>query len=179
MGMATGGQIAVRRHDDLAGRIKGGAVGGLIAGAVFAMFEMVIAAVQNGGAAFFMPLRMIGAMVLGAEALEPSYELATAAPVGALVHMALSVIFGILFGLALSAIPALGRAAGGLVVAGAVYGLLLWLANFYAIAPPAGWDWFPEGTDKLVQFLAHTVFFGAVLGLYLNRVERRPGEAPR
>ncbi|MGH2382721.1 MAG: hypothetical protein ACRDG7_16090 [Candidatus Limnocylindria bacterium] len=41
------------------------------------------------------------------------------------------------------------------------------------IAPIGGWTWFPEGTNALVQFIAHTFFYGTVLGIYLNSAARR------
>ena len=40
-----------------------GLVGGIIVGIVFAMFEMIVAAIMGDG--FFAPLMMIGAIVLG------------------------------------------------------------------------------------------------------------------
>jgi len=157
-------------HLDTSRWVKQGMLGGVIAGLVFAMFEMVMAALMNGAEAFFMPLGMIGAMVLGSEALDPGYPLATAALAGAAVHMVMSGMFGMVFGLLASAVPALARSTGALVIAASVFGLLLWLVDFYVVAPAAGWDWFPNGTNETVQFLAHAVFFGAVLGLYLDRV---------
>ena len=147
-------------------------IGGLIAGLIFAMFEMVVAALINGASAFFMPLRMIGAMVLGAEALDPGYSLITAGPAGVLVHVVLSALFGAVFGAAVAAVPSVARSTGALVAAAGLYGLLLWLVNFYVVAPVAGWDWFPNGTDEAVQFVAHVVCFGALLGFYLDRVGR-------
>jgi hypothetical protein len=51
-------------------------------------------------------------------------------------------------------------------------GFALWIVNFYVIAPIAGWNWFPDGTDPLVQFVAHTFFFGSALGIYLDRFAR-------
>jgi hypothetical protein len=32
-----------------------------------------------------------------------------------------------------------------------------------------GWTWFPENTNAVVQFVAHTFFYGTVLGFVLNR----------
>ena len=157
-------------HLDTSRWAKQGMVGGIVAGLVFAMFEMVMAALMNGANAFFMPLRMIGAMVLGSEALDPGYSLVTAGLTGAGVHMVMSAVFGMVFGLMVSMVPAIARSTGALVVTASVFGLLLWLVDFYVIAPAAGWDWFPNGTNEIVQFLAHTFFFGTVLGLYLDRV---------
>jgi hypothetical protein len=150
--------------------LKHGVIGGIIAGIVFAMFEMVVAAVMMGGNAFFMPLRMIGAIVLGQSAMDPGYPLANAAITGLVLHMMLSAIFGAIVALIVSAVPALGRTTAMLLVAASVFGLLLWLVNFYVIAPAAGWNWFPTRTDPIVQFLAHTFLYGTVLGIYLVRV---------
>jgi hypothetical protein len=33
-----------------------------------------------------------------------------------------------------------------------------------------GWTWFPENTNAVVQFVAHTFFYGTVLGYVLNRI---------
>ena len=44
-----------------------------------------------------MPLRMIGAMILGMEALDAGYPLMTAAIAGVAVHMVLSIAFAIAF----------------------------------------------------------------------------------
>jgi len=149
--------------------IKHGALGGLIAGIVFALFEMIITAVLMGGDAFFMPLRMIEAMVLGQEALMPTYDLITAAIVGLVVHMMLSIVFGIVFGVIVALVPTLSQPAGTLIGAASVYGFLIWLVNFCVIARIAGWNWFPDESNVAVQFVAHTFFYGTVLGWVVER----------
>lgn len=152
--------------------IKHGVTGGIIAGIAFAMFEMIAAAIMMGTEAFFMPLRMIGAIVLGPAALDPSYLLATAGLAGLVVHMVLSAIYGAGFGLIVTTLhnTSLNSTAAFLVMA-SVYGLALWLFNFFVIAPES-FTWFTE-TNQVVQFLAHTFFFGTVLGIYLDRMARR------
>ncbi len=96
--------------------IMTGAIAGAIAGIVFAMFEMIVAEIQGNG--FFMPLRMIGAIVLGEEALQPSYSLASAASAGMAVHMMLSVIYGVVFAVILTALPSIQRSAPLLLLSG-------------------------------------------------------------
>jgi hypothetical protein len=159
-----------------AGRvIVQGAIGGIIAGVVFALFEMATAFVMMGGMdAAAMPLRMIGGIAIGSQALEPSYPLATAAGAGIGVHMALSAIYGGLFG---AGVWAFGRSAStGLIVGAAVvFGLALWAGNFFVVAPIAGWNWFPQMTDPVVQITAHGLFFGVPLGLWVARSMRRGG----
>ena len=126
---------------------------GIVAGIIFAMFEMIVAALMGMG--FFAPLRMISAIVLGEGALDPSYSLGAAIVVGLIVHMMLSAVYGVIFGLVVSG-WALLRQRIWVVVVATVYGLLLWLVNFYIIAPVA-FPWFGMA-DPLVQFIAHTFF---------------------
>jgi hypothetical protein len=121
-----------------------------------------------------MPLRMIGAIVLGAEALDPGYSLVTAAMTGVVVHMILSIVFaGIFAALAPVIMAGFPATTGTLTVVGLFFGVALWLVNFYAIAPLAGWSWFPERSDPMVQFLAHTIFFGGPVGWMFSRAMPR------
>jgi hypothetical protein len=152
---------------------------GLAAGVIFAAFEMFAAAALTGPDAFAMPLRMIAAMVLGAQALEPGYSLATAAITGVIVHMILSIFFvGIFAVLAPPIVDVTGLrvTARSLALAGIVFGLALWLVNFYLVAPAAGWTWFSERSDPGVQFVAHAFFFGCTAGWMLGR--GRPAVRP-
>lgn len=160
------------RSESLRSWIAWGAVFGVVAGVVFALFEMVAAWAMDDG--FWMPLRMIGAIVLGDGALEASYSLAGAAVVGALLHMGLSAAFGAVFGALVALAPALRASAAVLVGAASLYGLALWLVNFYVIAPVA-FEWFQDAS-AVVQFFAHTVFFGSLLGVML--APRVPRDVP-
>jgi hypothetical protein len=148
--------------------IAQGVIGGLIAGIVLAIFEMVIAALLMGTSAFFLPLRMAATIVLGQSALDPAYPLVSAALVGVVVHLVLSIIFGTIFGEIVTAVPALHRPGMTLLVAASIFGLALWLVNFYVLAPIFGWNWFPTQAEPVVQFVAHTFFYGTVLGGYLH-----------
>ena len=71
-------------------------------------------------------------------------------------------------------IPSLtGSSTNRCSISTSILGIGLWLANFYVIANIGGWVWFPDKSNAIVQFFAHTFFFGAVLGLYLNAAARR------
>jgi hypothetical protein len=150
-----------------------GAFGGLIAGLIFAAFEMIMAAALMGAEAFFMPLRMIGGLLLGPQALDPAFPLLTAGVIGVVVHVVVSVLYGIVFGAAAGLIPALARSAGVLALAASAFGFVLWIVNFFVFAPMFGWTWFPQETNAVVQFVAHTFFYGTALGLYLTWALRR------
>lgn len=141
---------------------------GIIAGISFIVFELVIAGITGPSAA--MPLRAISAIVLGRGALEPSIHVAVAVVVGLIVHFILSAIFGLILGVVIGIIRPLSNNRGMLLLSAVVYGLLLWLINFYVIAPQT-FPWFTEA-NPIVQFFAHTVFYGSVLGLLLGAAWR-------
>lgn len=143
-----------------------GAIMGVAAGIIFAAFEVIMAAILGDG--FFMPLRMIGAVVLGEGALGATYSLAAAVIMGLVVHLVLSAIYGAVFGLVVFSVHTLQRR-GWLIGAATVFGFALWIVNFYLIAPFA-FPWFTEA-NVIVQFLAHTFFFGTALGLLMERME--------
>lgn len=151
--------------------LKHGAIGGVIAGLVFPMFEMAMAAVQGQNP--LGPLRMIGGIALGEQALDPSFSILLAGAAAMVVHMMLSVAYGLAFGAAAAVVPAIVSSLGVAALAGAGLGTVLWVANFYVVAPIFGWTWFPEMTDPLVQFIAHAGFYGVPLGLYVAWALRR------
>lgn len=148
--------------------VRAGLISGVIGGIVFAMFEMIAAAVLNGPDAFFMPLRMIGAIAIGKSALDPSSSLLAAGAAGLVVHMVLSVLYGTVVAGIIAFAPALSRSVATVVVTASVAGFALWIANFFILAGALGWNWFPDNQNAAVQLIAHTFMFGAILGLSLE-----------
>lgn len=146
--------------------VKHGIIGGIVAAIVMMMVEMIIAALMGMDA--FAPPRMIAGIALGPSAMQPTTPLMTALVVAMMVHFVLSIIYGLIFAAIVANVQALQSSA---VVIGAAtaFGLLLWLLNFYVIAPPAGWVWFPTMANPIQQFLSDTFAFGTVLGVYLER----------
>ena len=105
---------------------------GLIAGVVFALME-VVGAVLMGNPPL-MPLRMFASVLLGQSALEAA-SLGTAVLVGTVVHLGLSALYGLIYGLINARLSAetqtnWGRQAG----LGLLFGAMLWLVNFQIIA---------------------------------------------
>jgi hypothetical protein len=161
--------VFAERRADVGAWIRYGILGGIIAGIVFALFEMIMAVVLDGAGAFFMPLRMIGGMGLGPQAMDPGTSLLTAGGAGLVIHMLLSMAYGVASAAVLSLVPRLSASRMAMIASTSVAGLLLWIVNFYVFAPVFGWTWFPNGTNPVVQFVAHTFFYGSVLGLVLDR----------
>lgn len=149
-----------------------GAIGGIIAGIIFAAFEMAWGFLQGGLDMGVAPLRMIGGIALGPQALEPGYSVVVAALAGVIVHMALSMLYGAAFAVG---VGLLAPAASTLqIVAAAIaVGLGLWVVNFFVVGPFFGWNWFADMTDPTIQAIAHGGFFGVPLGLYVARFRAR------
>lgn len=145
-------------------KIEDGVIGGVVAGLVYSAYALTINVMQNGVETFFFPLRQIGAVALGREALDPSYNLFAAVAAGLAVHVALSAVYGLVF-------AALARSrdiqsGSALVVWGALYGLAIYLLNLFVVFP-AAFPWFLEN-DPLVQSFGHAVMFGAAIGVWLS-----------
>jgi hypothetical protein len=153
------------------------AAGGVLGGAAYLAFTMFMGLVAGGVEGLSTPLRMIGAMILGDQALQPAYLVSTAIVVGVVIHLGLSVGFALLF-IALAQPVSTMRSTNTLLVTGSIYGLVLWLVNFYVIAAVFGWPWFAEQTNPLVQFLGHTYFYGWILGMHLSRYATVVPEPP-
>jgi hypothetical protein len=155
-----------RPHIDYWSWAKTGMIAGIIAGLAFAVFEMIVAGIITGN--FFAPFRMISAVALGQAALTPEVSLGVAIITGTLVHLAYSIVAGAVFALIIAAIPPLHATTWAVILSASVLGLLMWLLNFYAIAPAAGWSWFPQRANQFWQgFVAHTFLYGSVAGWYL------------
>ncbi len=149
---------------NVASAIKYGIAGGIIAGIIFAISEMIMAVVL--GMPAVAPLQMIGAIALGPTVLPPAEASASTLLAGVVVHTILSAVYGVVLALIVLGIPALRLSTGPVTGIGMVWGLILWLVNFYVISPGA-FPWFGMA-NPIVQFIAHVFFFGGILGYVLG-----------
>jgi hypothetical protein len=136
----------------------------VLAGVVFVVFEMIASLILQGDV--LQPLRMIGAILLTDDGLEPGYPLVNAISVAMVIHVLLSGFYGLVFGGIVLAFPALARNRVTIIATTTIFGLLLWLLNFYVIAPAAEFTWFANA-NPVVQFIAHAFFYGSSLGILL------------
>ena len=144
-----------------------GIIGGIVAGLIFAVAEMFMNLTL--GKPFFGPLKMISSIVLGTQALQPTYSFATAAITGLIVHMLLSMVFGVIFVYLVTAVQR-GRGTGELLAYGTAYGVALWIINFFVIGA-AFFPQFLQVNQFWNGFVAHAFFFGTVLGWYTAEVQ--------
>ncbi len=154
--------------------IRHGVVGGFIAGIFFLLGEFFISVVM--GNELLEPLRYIGSMVLGTQALQETYPLLVAAGVGFVIHMLLSMLYGVIFFIVLTPLRQLNDSAPGFLLYGMIYGLSLWILNFLLIAPVL----FPQLTDLNPfwnLFFVHTFLYGLAVGAYAAIFNSRRVEA--
>ena len=130
---------------------------GIVAGIVFMALEMLLVATVGGGSPWGPP-RMIGAMLLGSQVLPPpaTFDLGVFL-VAMLIHFVLSIILAFPLAWAISRWR-LGLAAS--IGAGAVFGLLVYVVDFYGFT--ALFPWFAKARTP-ITLVAHLAF-GVVLG---------------
>jgi hypothetical protein len=140
--------------------------GGMVAGLVFLMAEMILIAMT--GESPWGPPRMMAAIVMGTDVLPPpaTFDLGIAM-VGMIVHFVLSVIYGFVLGFAISRWR-LGI--GVAIVLGIVFGLLLYLVNFYLFT--GLFPWF-EMARNAITLVSHLLFGGVLGWVYRALAARR------
>ncbi|WP_338764552.1 hypothetical protein [Massilia sp. METH4] len=143
-----------------------GALSGFGAGGIVMLVELAYAAAMSGDP-WRVP-RLVAALALGSPVLQVGgYSLQVL-----IAALAVHYLLGTFFGLVLAALMAPFRLDSSVVMAvlsGAVFGVLLYLFNFYVITSVL--PWFAE-MRGWVTVLGH-VEFGVMAGLIYRMLERR------
>lgn len=144
---------------------------GIIAGVVFLMMEMLLVQLF-GPMSMWAPPRMMAAMVLGQTVLPPPDTFDVGIVMTAmLIHFPLSIIYALILGLIISRWDMDLATAG---IAGAVFGLVIYIVNFYGFT--AIFPWFADARGW-ISILSH-VMYGLVLGLVYEPFEKRHEQQP-
>ncbi len=124
---------------------------GLVAGVAFMMVEMVMVMLVQGGSPWDPP-RMMAAMVLGPGALEgpPGFDSKVMMTAMA-IHVPLSIAYGLIVGWLVHRLST-----GAALLVGAVFGVAIYLGNFYPVAD-AAFPWFAMARGWL-SAAAHLLF---------------------
>ena len=151
-----------------------GARAGLLAGVALGVVEIAASTILSDDP--WLPFDFAAAIIVGPEALAPAFPLAASLALGTVLHVLLSIVFGVAFlgGLALtfqlSARPSL------MLLYGMLFGVTVWEINFLAVLPVIA----PELTGRLDLatqlwngIVSYCLVYGPVLALYVIRV--RPG----
>jgi hypothetical protein len=132
---------------------------GLVAGAVFMVLEMIMVPMFGGGSPWGPP-RMIAAIAMGPDVLPPpaTYDL-TILMVAMAVHFVLSIVLAVVLAWIVR-----GRPMGTALIIGGVFGLAVYLFNFYGMT--VVFPWFAMARNWISIF-AHVVFGLAAVWSYL------------
>jgi hypothetical protein len=148
-----------------------GSVGGIIAGTVFLFVVMAVGVAQ--GRPLFGFLVLAASIPLGPAAFSGTLPLGTVIMVGLVVHVILSAIYGVGFAYLLALTGQVHVCTSFLMLYCSGLGFLLWVFNLLIIAP-IFFPHFAARTEAVGQgLIAHTFFYGQVLGAYFAAT--RPG----
>jgi hypothetical protein len=142
------------------------AMAGVLGGVILLLLQMLMEPVFVGGSPWGAP-RMIAAVALGTDVLPPPETFdAGVFLTGVALHLALAALYGI----------ALGAITHGMflemaVIMGAVFGLVLYVVNFYLLT--ALFPWF-AGARNWVTVFSYIVFGLATGWILAGRLARRP-----
>ncbi len=142
---------------------------GLIAGAVFIVLEMILVPLVGGGSPWGPP-RMIAAIVMGPEVLPgpetpPTFSFGIFV-VALIVHFVLSLVLAAIF---VWVLAKWGLTMAMAVLAGAVFGLVVYVINFYLLT--AVFPWFAMARNPITIF-AHLVFGAVLAWVYMASAAR-------
>ncbi len=146
-------------HAQLAGRghqVKGGVIAGLVGGLFLSAMMTVMALAQHGDV--WVGFKGAGRPFLGERMIQPGFD-AVAVLVGFASHLAVSVTWGLLFGLLFY-----GWSKGMTVVLGALWGIVVWLGMYYVILPLVGLSSVARSVPIGAAIFFH-VLFGLVVGI--------------
>jgi hypothetical protein len=139
--------------------VSGGLMAGLIAGVVMAVFMLLVAA--SRGHDLWQVVKGAGVPLLHGRALMPGRD-AGAAIVGIACHLAVSAVWGMLFG-----ILAFGLTTGETVAAGFAWGIVVWIVMSYLVLPILGLGRMARAAPMGGAILNHVIFGVATALLFL------------
>jgi hypothetical protein len=147
----------------------GGTVAGLVGALAYVAFSLVADMIR--GSDLWVALKVAAYPLIGEKVMAPGLDLGPVLQ-GALVHLGISVAWGVLFGVA-----AYGMTRAATVGFGLIWGVFVWIAMFYFVLPLAGATVTVRGVPLLLSIGQHLVF-GLALGLgflfHQRPIQRRP-----
>jgi len=142
---------------------------GVVAGIVFMMLEMLLVQFLQP-MSMWGPPRMIAAIAMGPNVLPPpdTFDFMVLM-VAMIIHFVLSIAYALILGWIVSRWD---MGLGGASIVGLVFGLVIYVINFYGFT--AVFPWFAEARGWIAIF-SHAMF-GLALGLVYQPVERHDAE---
>jgi len=147
----------------------GGAIAGLGGGLAMAIVAALIA--RSMGQDMWIESKRIATVVYGPAAVaEPGFVLGPVL-VGTLLHFAISAALGALFGIVMRRLLQLTSDFGTPLLAGLVYGMLVWLVAYFLVLPVIN----PLLLEIYAPaFIVQHIVYGAVTGLLYTWLRPKP-----
>jgi hypothetical protein len=138
----------------------GGAIAGLVGGLAMALVGAIIS--SSLGSDIWLEAKQIAAIVYGpAVAAQPGFA-AGPVLVGTLLHLIASAVLGAIFGIITRRVLHLTSEFGTLLLAGMIYGMLIWLVGYFIVLPLLN----PLLLETYAPaFIIQHMIYGAVTGL--------------
>jgi uncharacterized membrane protein YagU involved in acid resistance len=148
-----------------------GAVAGITAGFVFLLANMAYATTE--GKPSLAPFMDISTIFHGTDepaSMTPTLDMLAT---GAVVHISLSIAFGVVFALLVGAFAPLVQKWFVLAAAGVLYGLALYVVNFQILGNTI-FEWFtnPQGPNQGFEVLVHALFGLLLVPFFLGLASR-------
>jgi uncharacterized membrane protein YagU involved in acid resistance len=156
--------MAARNRFELAPALGGGLVAGVIAGVALTAIMMTTLAFR--GEEVWQAVKGAAAPFLGDRALQPGFD-GTVVVMGTLAHLGVSALWGLGFGLL-----AFGLSRAATLLAGAAWGLVVWVGMFYVVLPALGLGAMVDEVPVAYAIFEH-VLFGFLVGLAFLPFQRR------
>jgi hypothetical protein len=155
-----------------------GARAGLIAGLGLGVVEIGASSVLHADP--WLPFDFAAAILVGPDALAPTFPLGASLTLGIVIHVLLSLVFGMAFVAVLALTFQLSARPWLIMVYGMSFGVTVWEVDFLAVLPVIA----PKLTARLDLatqvwngILSYCLVYGPVLAAYVIRV--RPGMLDR
>ena len=104
-----------------------------LAGLALGVVEITASTVLRGDP--WLPFDFAAAIVVGPEALAPAFPLAASLTLGTVIHVLLSIVFGVAFLAALALTFQLSARPWLMLLYGVVFGVTVWEVDFLAVLP--------------------------------------------
>lgn len=163
--MAT--TISARSRSEASSWVKLGLISGILAGIVYIVYELVVAEISGEG--LLMPLRRIGAIILGSGVLSPTSAAGAAVVAGIIIALVLAAIYGMAMAVTIGGLPEIRNNARAIIGLTTLWSFVLYIFNYFFFGRTF-WKWF-FASNSIWQAIGVAIFFGAIVGLLL--VERK------
>ena len=147
----------------------GGALAGLGGGLAMAIVAAMLS--LSLGQDLWHEPKVIASLLFGSGAIAQPGFVAGPALVGSLIHMLMSALLGALFGIVTRRVLHLTSDFGTPLMAGVIYGLLIWAAAYFVVVPVFA----PQLAEIYApSFIVQHLVYGAVTGLLYTWLRPQP-----